>query len=192
MVDPVNFTNYGRTDAELEEAILFGVCAAGKNAINAARALDRFLARAHQIKKIRFAPFRCLKRFTKDQTVSMLHSSGVGCQNAKGRSIHELVNSGLNLRTCSEDDLDRIYGIGLKTASLFTLHTRPGRRVACLDVHILRHLKKLGYKVPPVSPSSRKQYKEIEGIVLELADATGVTPAAFDLALWREYSGHTA
>lgn len=192
MVDPVNFTNYNRTDVELEETILFGVCVAGKNAITTARALDRFLSRAHLVYFMKnFLPFQCLRNYEKEEIAEMLLASGIGCYNIKGESIHKLVNSGINLRTCTEDDLDDIYGIGLKTATLFLMHTREGYRAACLDVHILKHLKKLGYDVPKTTPGSRKKYKEIQKIFLELADKSGLSPADYDLALWREYSGHT-
>lgn len=185
MVDPVHFTNYTRSDVELEETLLFAICVAGKNAITTARALDKFLTRADAL----LAPFQCLRELTQDKIIKLLWESGIGCQNVKGRSIYELVQSRLNLRTCTEDDLDNIFGIGLKTATLFILHTRPNYRAACLDVHILKHLKKLGYDVPKTTPGSRKKYKEIEAIFLKLADEKGMSPADFDLSLWREYSG---
>lgn len=189
MVDPVNFTNYNRTDAELEETLLFSICVAGKNAMSTARAIEKFLSRVHT-KRAGFYPFKHLREYSQAEIVQSLWSAGIGCQTIKGRGIYELVNSGLDLRTCTEDDLDAIYGIGLKTATLFLMHTRKGYRAACLDVHILRHLKKLGYDVPKTTPGSKKKYKEIQTIFLKLADEAKMLPADYDLALWREYSGH--
>jgi hypothetical protein len=43
MINPTNITNYNLTTAELEEHLLFWVCAAGKNGVVAASNLDKFL-----------------------------------------------------------------------------------------------------------------------------------------------------
>lgn len=89
------------------------------------------------------------------------------------------------MKTCSREELVAIPGIGMKTASCFIMHSRENVRMAGLDVHILRFLKDRGYDVP-VSVSQKK-YKEIEGWFLELADEAKMSPADFDLEVWKAY-----
>ena len=45
MIDPTNITDYNRSIYSLQEVLLFWICAAGKNAISAARGLEKFLER---------------------------------------------------------------------------------------------------------------------------------------------------
>lgn len=93
----------------------------------------------------------------------------------------------LNLKSCSVDDLENIYGIGPKTARCFLIHSRPNMRFAGLDTHILKYLRGLGYEVPKTTPTGKK-YKEIEQIFLNLVDKSGKSVAEFDLEIWRKYS----
>ncbi len=189
MVDPIHFTNYDHTLVELEEKIIFSVLVAGKNALTTAKRLEIFLASAHWKNGIygRFVPFQSLKVFTQSELSEMLHDSGVGCHSAKGRSVYELVHSGFDLRECDVEDLERIYGIGPKTARFFILHTRRDVEVAALDVHILRYMGDRGLDVPKNTPGSPKKYKEIEMQFLRLAKESGMTVADFDLMLWNIY-----
>jgi thermostable 8-oxoguanine DNA glycosylase len=188
MVDPINFTNFNRTDVELEETALFSVLVAGKNALVTAKSLENLLVTAH--KQVEFKerqPFNCMKQFKRSKLADLLHEHGIGCYTSKSRSVDELVNSELDLRNCSVEDLEEIYGIGSKTARMFVMHTRPNQEYAALDVHILKYLRDCGYDVPGNTPGSKNKYKELEVIFLELAKKHGKTPADFDLDLWREY-----
>lgn len=187
MIDPINFTNYYRNNVELEECAIFSILVAGKNALTTARCTDRFLKWAHiESNYNSFQPFSCLQQFKQSEIINGLRNNGIGCQVNKGRSVYELVNSGVNLRTCTVDDLEKIYGIGCKTSRMFILHNRANQSLAVLDVHILRYLADCGYKVPASTPP-KNQYKQIEKIFLELANKAGKTPAEFDLELWKSY-----
>lgn len=102
-----------------------------------------------------------------------------------------LVNNGeLDLRTCSAEDLEKIFGIGPKTSRFFITWTRPDARHAVLDVHILRWMKKRGHDVPTATPPSKKKYAEIEETFLKIADDLGTTPRELDAAIWAAGSGH--
>ena len=59
MIDPNGITNYNLTDEQLEEHILFWVCAAGKNGTTAARCLDKFLETLGRTKD--FSPFQLIR-----------------------------------------------------------------------------------------------------------------------------------
>lgn len=193
MVDPVNLTNFGRTVPELEEVALFAVLVAGKNAMTTVKMLDRFLQHTHQVHCLStWQPFQSVRPYSERVLSAMLRSFGFGCYTSKAKSVHQLVHGGLDLRTCSLEDLVAVHGVGFKTANMFLMHTRRGYRACCLDTHILKYLRDRGFDVPKASPQSAKKYREVQDIFLGVADEMGVDPTELDLRIWREYSGHEA
>jgi hypothetical protein len=207
MIDPIKITNFNLNDAELEEHILFWVCAAGKNGVTAAKCLDNFnkLSRKYIIDDIRLdtylwrkpkfynlydiknaSMFDLIKSIKHSELPRFMASAGIGCFNQKARTFLELAESNLNLKTCSVDDLEKIKGIGPKTSRCFIMHSRPNQRLAGLDVHILRFLKDKGYNVPKATPTGKK-YKIIEQWFLKEADAADMDTADFDLMIWNKY-----
>jgi thermostable 8-oxoguanine DNA glycosylase len=98
-----------------------------------------------------------------------------------------LVNSKLNLRTCTVEDLESVYGIGSKTARCFIIHSRPDANCAGLDTHILKFLKSKGHDVPSSTPG-RKQYKQLEQVFLGYVKQSGKSVAEFDLGVWNSYA----
>lgn len=191
MIDPINLTNYNRTNIELEEMILFSVLVAGKNAITTSKRMNFLLNNCHLIQNIEnsFLPFECLRKFSREKIEKELYYAGIGCYRNKSRSIYELVNSFLNLKDCSCEDLENIYGIGPKTSRMFLLHSRPNQKLAVLDTHILKYMRDCGIKNVPKSTPSGKKYKELEKDFLNLAKKEKMTVVDFDLYLWRKYSG---
>lgn len=184
MVDPIKFTNYNRNDNELQEAVIFALLVAGKNALTTARLLDKFLQEAcgkTPFNKFYWYDLQCL--------AAALKYYGFGCYNNKAKGIHQLVRTDINLRTCTTEDLEKIHGIGKKTSRFFVLHTRPNAECIPLDVHMLHHLRDLGYNVPKVTPSSKK-YCEIEKICIQLAKENNMTCADWDLTIWNRYRKH--
>ena len=195
MIDPKNITKYNQTTAELEEFILFWVCAAGKNAQSAAKGLDNFLSLPNKGS----SPFEKVNRYSEKFIQSPrslfylgidLKFCGIGCYNQKARTFLELANSNLDLHACSAQELETITGIGMKTSRCFILHSRRNAQYAGLDVHILRYLGNLGYTVPKQTPA-KKKYLELEKVFLEIAKQKGLSPADLDLKIWKEYSSKT-
>lgn len=93
----------------------------------------------------------------------------------------------LDLRTCTRDDLIRLPGVGMKTASFFLMFTRKGARLSCLDVHVLRFMQKhaLAENVPSHTPSTRKEYERLEQAWLAYCDTRpDQTPAEIDFEIW--------
>jgi len=186
MIDPENITDYNLTDNELEEHILFWICAAGKNGITAANCLERLLGTMEEsYPPQERQPFMMLKKF-EDKLPAWLKYAGIGCFNQKAKTFRALINSGINLRSCTVDDLEAIPGIGPKTARCFLIHSRPRQKLAGLDIHILRFLKDKGYDVPNSTPSG-KRYKQIEKYFIKEAERAGMRVADFDLKIWNEY-----
>lgn len=181
MIYPDKVTNYNQTDKELEEFILFWVCAAGKNGRTAARCLHNLMECVGGYTDFFGGPFKAMIRAHKLYYLpKLMKMKGIGCFNSKARTFLELAHSNLDLRTCTVTDLESIHGIGPKTARCFLLHSRKNAQVAGLDTHILKHLKALGYDVPKSTPTGKK-YLDIEKIVLMLAKEAGMSPAEFDL-----------
>jgi thermostable 8-oxoguanine DNA glycosylase len=189
MIDPVNITKFENTNEQLEEVLLFWVLAAGKNAITASNCLERFLIGNHSRFDLPlYKPFECIRKIKKEKLPELLKSYGIGCYNNKAKTFYQLVNSNLNLRTCTADDLEKIHGIGMKTSRCFIIHSRRDASYAGLDIHLLSFLKDKGYNVPKQTPT-RKSYLEIEKIFLDIVKNSGMSVAEYDLMIWRQYSG---
>lgn len=195
MVDPVHITNFKLNDDELEEVLLFWVLVAGKTAKTTSMLLESLMrSMTNWCGGKRMSPFKMIRmidnKLPKNWLSAMMKEIGIGCYKNKSRAFLELAHSGLDLRTCTVDDLEKIHGIGMKTSRCFIMHSRRNCKHAGLDVHILRYLKDLGYDVPTQTPSSKKKYLNIEKQFIELAQKSSMNIADFDLKIWREYSGN--
>jgi thermostable 8-oxoguanine DNA glycosylase len=195
MIDPVNITNFNRTDWELEEFAIFAVLVAGKTAKTIAPRLEKLLEGSRGNPS--YSPLYYLGYTFGHGLDRMLQSVGIGCYNQKADSIKQLFNyrrDGLfDLRTCEPSQLEIIKGIGLKTSRFFILHSRANARIAALDTHILKGLRSAlppSIKVPLVTPSSPKEYRRLENHFLHICDQLGRSPAELDLEWWRKYSGN--
>lgn len=186
MIDAANITNYNLFYNELEANMIFWVLAAGKNGTRAAKITNDMMVMWELLTGVS-KPFKMLRMLSLEETIAKCAFHGTGCQKSKGRSLFEISRSGLDLRTCTAEDLEKIYGIGMKTARCFIIHSRENAPYAGLDTHMLKHLRSLGYDVPKNTPSSNKLYLTIEKIVLNLARESGKTPADFDLSVWNKY-----
>lgn len=180
-VDPFNITNYNLENYQLEHTILFWICAAGKNATTAINGLYKLLGN-HKY------AFGLIKNIGQHNLPIMLQTCGIGCYRNKARTMWELANSDINLRTCSAEQLENIYGIGMKTSRCFILHSRKGARYSGLDTHILKYLRDSGFNAPKNTPT-KKKYLELEKEFLKIADKLNMSPADLDLKIWKEYRG---
>jgi thermostable 8-oxoguanine DNA glycosylase len=211
MIDPNNIINYNRSDAQLEELILFLVAVAGKKASTVAPNLDRFLYKLGTDLIVNYSPFEILryKFFPHGDLHARLKNHGFGCQNRLNRAFKELAYSDINLRTCTKEDLTKIHGIGRKSASCFLAWTRKGENVAMLDTHLLKWVRQcqLGFSImpknhplkymeayikdvpiPKSTPSSKRLYDKIETFYLVYCQKMGLDPTEYDLQIWRQYS----
>lgn len=181
MIDPRDIINYHRTKAELEEHYLFCLVVAGKTAATQATLLNKFLNSL----PIASSPFEQIKLSLNEETFDFfLKESKLGQYNRLTKAIQQSLH--LNLKTCSVADLEKIHGIGPKTARMFIMQNRPNQRLAALDTHVLKYLKAHDFDVPKTTPSG-KTYIELENIFLTLADKAKKSPAEFDLEIWRSY-----
>lgn len=182
MIDPLNITNFSRTEAELEEFLLFAILVAGKKSIQQSAKLEAFLSSAHHgrtpLDKVRFMiDMGVLHAF--------MEKHRLGQYNRVGAAFSYLAHHRLDLATCSVYDLEAIPGVGFKTARFFLLHSRPNARVAAIDTHILKFIREHGHEdVPAATPTKAQDYHKWEAVFLGIADRLGLDPAHLDLREW--------
>lgn len=173
--------NYSRTDAELEELILFLVLVAGKNASRTAYVLEKFLAgNLH-------CPFDYIRELIKNNTlVKKLNEYRTGNYTKTEKAFKQLTleHTGATLRNITPDKLEEIHGIGMKSSRCFVCWSQSDVRYSMLGVHILRWMREeLGIETPKQTPS-KKKYLELEQIFLAHADKLKINPTELDLSIW--------
>jgi thermostable 8-oxoguanine DNA glycosylase len=182
-VDPLNITNFDRTDAELEAFMVFSLAVAGKNANQTANLIGKVLGEA----KSNESPFQFLRRIPLDDHLRFWK---VGQYRRILPALEGVMK--LDLRTCTMEDLLKVHGIGPKTANMFLLHSRPNHEGAVLDTHILRWMREVhGVKTPKQTPSG-KRYDELEELARWLINESfpHLSLADADLLIWKTMSGN--
>jgi hypothetical protein len=188
MTKPLNawkVTIYNRTLAEMEEFVAFSMCVAGKRADTTSRALSRFLGFVDDDVGTPFEKIRFM--IDNDLLNHFLRSARLGKYNLLERAFCKLVELKPE-DLYSIDKLETVPGIGPKTSRFIVLHSVPNARYAALDTHVLKYLRSKGYDAPKSTPSSGSKYRELEQIFLKEADAAGMSPADFDLTIWKSYT----
>ena len=187
MIDPLNVTDFARSQDDLEQFWIFCIAVAGKNADQTAAKVAALLA----------------PRPAGQTPLAYLRSLGPSLRNALvvcrtgqyDRIARALAESfDLDLRTAPIDALQRVHGVGPKTARFFVLHSRGEARVAVLDTHVLKWLKRLKVKdVPQHTPGSLKRYLELEALTIRIMERVfpEMTLAEADLHVWAVVSGRT-
>lgn len=186
MINLDEVTKFDRTTAELEEFAIFSVLVAGKTAKTMVKRLDSLVYNRYLW---HVSPFNCIKSYpTIKELAEEMRGRGIGCYNNKAKSIYQLIRSDLDLKTCTVDDLEKIYGIAEKTSRFFILHTRPNQQIAALDRHILHYMQDMGVANVPSNTPKGRQYKRLEQEFISLCQQQNKTPAQLDLEVWYKYS----
>ncbi len=194
MIDPWKITDYNRNQYQLEEYLIFCVAVAGKTAHQIMNALETFLQKGFK-KYGHCTPFELIKKMIKRKKLMFyIKSSSLGQHRKLERAFGQLVDSGMDLDTCSVEDLESIHGIGPKTSRFFIVHSRKNTTHAILDTHILKFMReKLKIDTPKNTPSYNK-YKELEKFFLDyvrdynVKNHTSKTIAEMDLDIWTRYA----
>ena len=187
-INPKKITDFNRTKADLELFAIFAVCVAGKKAQQTAdKVNDHF--RDTETPTKRLTPFETIKSLVKIRVFgAYLQMAKVGQYKRIYRALRDLAESGIDLKTCTVEDLEAIHGIGPKTSRFIVMHSRPNQRLATLDTHILRWMRDQGIETPKATPQSKKLYKELEQKFLTLCDKRAILPSQLDLKIWKQYS----
>lgn len=183
MINPSDVINYNRNERDLQEFLLFCISVAGKTAKRQAKYLNDFLSFSDQE-----LPFDTIRKYINSGTLmSNLKKSKIGQYQKLCRAFTELINSNINIKTCSLEELEKIYGIGPKTARYFLLYSRPEQKYAVLDTHILKWIKN-NLKINIPKNISKKHYIIIEQEFLSFAQKHELNIAELDLGIWNSLS----
>jgi len=193
MIEPTNITNYNRTQAELEEFLMFAIIVAGKTAKTQAEKLNKFLWTS---KIIGVSPFKWLQYLVNyndamddsGTLAAQLKHYKLGQYKRIEKAFRGILQFEGRLDTVSCQELESVDGIGSKTSRFYVLHSRPDQKVAALDTHILKYLNEKGYNVPKTTPSNKKKYRKIELDFIAECEKAGKNVADMDLEIWKSYS----
>jgi len=176
------------TGRELQLRLAYAVLVAGKSASFAEAKTQSLFGGSADL------PFDMVRRWDEDGSLERrLREARTGNYAKTSEAFRDLasrVADGLDLSSCSPEELEETKGIGPKTSRFFILWTRPDARCAALDIHILRWLKELGHDVPDSTPQSRRKYASIEKVFLAEADKRNKTPRELDAEIWDRGSGY--
>ena len=187
-INPKKITNFNRSQADLELFAIFAVCVAGKKAQQTADKVNNHF-RDTQTPTKQLTPFETIKSLINIRVFgAYLQFAKFGQYKRIYRALRDLTESGIDLKTCTVEDLEAIHGIGPKTSRFIIMHSRPKQRLATLDTHILRWMRDQGIETPKATPQSRKLYKELEDKFLTLCDKCAILPSQLDLKIWKKYS----
>jgi len=188
LINPKKITDFNRTKADLELFAIFAVCVAGKKSQQTADKVNNHF-RDTQTPTKQLTPFETIKSLVNIRVFgAYLQHAKFGQYKRIYRALRDLAESGLDLKTCSVEDLEAIHGIGPKTSRFIIMHSRPNQRLATLDTHILRWMRDQGIETPKATPQSKKLYKELEQKFLTLCDKCAILPSQLDLKIWKQYS----
>lgn len=188
MIDPFNVTDFDRSERDLEEYLFFCIAVANKTARIMAPKVALFLEASLPGE----SPFDCalrleaqglllaeLRRAKTGKYTTLVPAYPDAARRMRGR-----------LSTATLDDLMTLKGVGEKTARYFVLHSRrDSGSIAVLDTHILKYLRHIGHDVPKGLPKG-KVYARLEKLVIEAAQAAGMSMPEFDLAVWSHYASN--
>ncbi len=189
MIYPQHIVNPHYCDERLQELLIFTICVAGKKASMIAPRVDQ-LFKWMQVRCGSPLPLNHGHLLPLDFYYH-LSNFGIGCARMKSTAILQaadlIAHNELDLRTCTVEELEAIYGIGPKSARAFIMWSRPGVRHAIIDTHILKWLKQQGVvKVPKATPTG-KQYLRLEQEFLNRVPMD-MSPAEFDLSIWKQFA----
>lgn len=185
----------GARDEQLNEFLLLAVVVAGKTAATQQKKLEALLAGIWRENHGARSVMHAISSLSPAQLRRHLEAVGMGQYNRLTPLIYKLADAivfgGLNLRTCTAEQLESFKGIGPKTARFFLLFTREGYRCAVLDTHILRwmheHCTELGLQTSdiPKSTPSGARYLKLEAAFILYCEKHGLSISEHDFAIWK-------
>lgn len=185
VINPDVITDFGRTDEQLQELVLFCIIVAGKSAHQQAKKLEEFL-HLHPSLREGKTPFQYISTLLEMGILrTSLEKARLGQYTRLEKAFSQVIP--LDLRTCTPEELESIPGIGMKTSRFFIVHSRELAEYAVLDTHILKYIRDvIGVDTPRQTPAKRK-YLELEKIYLEHAKCKNMSLAELDLKIWVSY-----
>lgn len=174
-----NDINYERGQQEREAFLLFCMMVAGKNAQLVLQKVNAFIEDIDPNDDGIFSAMRQADQEGLLETYVYKHKLGNYTRFLKFAREHKP-----DVETCSIDELEKLHGIGPKTARFFVSFTRRGARHAILDRHVLAWLREKGVDAPKNTPTKPEEYSRLERAYLDLIGDKD--PAQTDYSIWLE------
>jgi len=190
-VDPTAIPK-SMTDGQYEWWVLFGICVAGKGAKQTEKKLNALLSAGVGCRwedECVNSPFARIRFYIKYKQLGWrLRRIKMGQYKRINKAFRAVVK-----RTARElmqiDTLERIPGIGPKTARMLVLYSDPNADCVPLDTHILKYLKAQGVpNVPKSTPAAGPTYKRLEAAFQDLALSQRKTVRELDTEAWKSYA----
>jgi thermostable 8-oxoguanine DNA glycosylase len=169
--------------AELQTKLIYAIVVAGKSARFANEVMEGLRAEVNSDDGELLFEF-LHRQCEAGKLRETLEQHRTGNYTKLEKAIRGLLEESFDLEEVAPEDLERIHGIGPKTARFFIVWTRPAERYAVLDVHVLRWMREHGHDVPRSTPGTPQLYRRIEGWFLEEAARRKMTPRQLDLEIW--------
>ena len=194
MIDPLKITNFNRAERELQEFLIFCICAAGKNSDVQSKKVEEFLKLIEN--DICFRTDNYFNWIDHNGVITSyyLHKVKMGQYFRICKTLFALAKESRGVHNawvekCNREDLLSVTCIGYKTASMFLLHSRPRQKLIVLDTHLSKWLQCKGIKDAKVGLSPIK-YKDVEKraipVIRKHFPKIGLAKA--DLKIWKEVS----
>jgi hypothetical protein len=160
----------------LEHLLFFSIAVAGKNASIVSRAVNRFFEGYDFFTPgaASMSPYDVINlRMGVGTLRSHLERARLGKYTALIESSRYIIHNGIEkrLKACPLSVLEAVPYLGMKTARMILLHSRPDQWMLPLDVHILRFAREeLGIPTPKATPGSKQHpesYLRLEREILE-------------------------
>lgn len=185
-MDPTNLPKR-MTKLQLEWWILFGICVAGKSAKGTEKKLTALLDDMQSLmSETSSSPFTLVRTaIERGRLGHLLRKHKMGKYTLFNKAFRAAVQ--IDLDTITIQSLEKVPGIGPKTARMTILYYEPEVDCVPLDTHILKWLKLHGYDAPKSTPQSGKRYLELEKAFIAEAKKRGKSVREFDTEVWQSY-----
>jgi hypothetical protein len=187
MVDSYNIPKR-MSKIQLEWWILFGICVAGKSASGTEKKLRAFLddIRNSMPGYEGVSPFEIVRHVICHKKLDYyLRKHKMGKYKLYRRAFPAAVL--IDLDNITVESLEKIPGIGPKTARMTVLYYDPTANCVPLDTHVLKFLRAQGYNAPKSTPTGRR-YLELEKAFVAEAEKRGKTVRELDTEVWQSYA----
>jgi thermostable 8-oxoguanine DNA glycosylase len=174
---------------QLEWWILFGICVAGKSAKGTEKKLRAFLddIRDTMPGYEGVSPFEIVRyAIYKRKLDHYLRKHKLGKYGLYRKAFPAAVQ--IDLDNVTVESLEKVPGIGPKTARMSILYYEPEANCVPLDTHVLKWLKLQGYDAPKSTPQSGRRYLELEQAFIAEAKKRGKTVRELDTEVWQSYA----
>jgi len=177
------------SNSKLFEELCFCIMTPQSNAVYCDEAIKELVKRELLLKGIKSEIRKCLKRVRfPNNKASFIVFARNALRKNKRIDLRSRIDKNDPLKT-RDWLVKNIKGIGYKEASHFLRNIGLGKKLAILDVHILKNLKFYGVIKEIPSSITKKLYTKIESKMCTFAEEINIPSDEMDLLFWSKQTG---